>query len=124
MKITEKITKFLNRNNPELISNEIAQTFNKRKENGEKDPMDRTVNDIMQILKEHPDIKRAILTNIAENEEIPDRLFEKTAIKISESKEIPDSVITDVIAREDTNISDESIKEIIEKANLIMQQKE
>ena len=115
MKITEKITKFLNRNNPELISNEIAQTFNKRKENGEKDPMDRTVNDIMKILKEHPDIKRAILANIAENEEIPDRLFEKTAIKISESEEIPDSVITDVIAREDTNISDESIKEIIEK---------
>ena len=56
MKVVEKIKKFLNRNNPELISDEIAQVFNKRKENGEKDPMDNTVKDIMRILKEHPDI--------------------------------------------------------------------
>lgn len=118
MKITEKIIKFLNRNNPELISDEIAHVFHERKENGEKDPMDNTVKDIMRILKEHPDIKRAILANIAENEEIPDKLFEKTAIKISESEEIPDSVITDVVQRKDTNISDESINRIIEEGNI------
>ena len=79
MKVVEKIKKFLNRNNPELISDEIAQVFNKRKENGEKDPMDNTVKDIMRILKEHPDIERAILANIVENDNIPDKIFEKTA---------------------------------------------
>ena len=118
MKITKNITKFLNRNNPESISDEIAQVFIKRKENGEKDPMDNTVKDIMRILKEHPDIERAILANIAENDEIPDKIFEKTAIKISESEEIPDSVITDVVQRSDTNISDESISRIIEKGKI------
>ena len=51
MKITEKIIKFLNRNNPELISDEIAHVFHERKENGEKDPMDNTVKDIIKILK-------------------------------------------------------------------------
>lgn len=118
MKIREMIKKFFNRNNPEVISNEIAQTFNERKKRGEKDPLDKTVEDIMQILKEHPDIKRAILSNIAENEEVPEKLFEKTAIKISESEEIPDSVITDVVQRSNTNISDESINRIIEKGKI------
>lgn len=115
MKITEKVIKFLNRNNPEAISDDIAQVFHKRKENGEKDPMDNTVKDIIKILKEHPDIERAILANIAEKEEVPDKLIVKTAIKISESEDIPNSVITDVVNRDDTHISDESINEIIEK---------
>ena len=115
MKITEKVIKFLNRNNPEAISDDIAQVFHKRKENGEKDPMDNTVKDIIKILKEHPDIERAILANIADKEEVPDKLIVKTAIKISESEDIPNSVITDVVNRDDTHISDESINEIIEK---------
>lgn len=118
MKITEAIKKFFNRNNPEAISDDIAQVFHKRKENGEKDPMDNTVKDIIKILKEHPDIERAILANIAENDKIPDKIFEKTAIKISESTEIPDSVISDVVQRSDTNISDESINRIIEKGKI------
>lgn len=118
MKIIEAIKKFFNRNNPEAISDDIAQVFHKRKENGEKDPMDNTVKDIIKILKEHPDIERAILANIAENDKIPDKIFEKTAIKISESTEIPDSVISDVVQRSDTNISDESINRIIEKGKI------
>ena len=114
MKITEKIKRFLNRNNPELIADIVADSYQERKENGEKDPMDHTVEEIIQILRTHPDIKRAILANILENDKIPDKIFEKTAIKISESEEIPNSVITDVVQRNDTNISDESINRIIE----------
>lgn len=105
------IKKFLKRNNPEVISDEIAQTFNERRENGEKDPLDNTVKDIIKILHEHPDIKRTILAKLAENEEVPDKLIVKTAIKISESEDIPNSVITAGVK----NISDESINEIIEK---------
>ena len=118
MRITEKIIKFLNRNNPELIADNVADSYQERKENGEKDPMDHTAEEIIQILRTHPDIERAILTNILENDEIPDKIFEKTAIKISESEEIPDSVITDVVQRSDTNISDESISRIIEKGKI------
>ena len=94
MKVVEKIKKFINRNNPELIADNVADSYQERKENGEKDPMDHTAEEIMQILRTHPDIKRAILANILENDKIPDKIFEKTAIKISESEEIPDSVIT------------------------------
>lgn len=105
------IKKFLKRNNPEVISDEIAQNFNERRENGEKDPLDNTVKDIIKILHEHPDIKRTIIAKLAENEEVPDKLIVKTAIKISESEDIPNSVITAGVK----NISDESINEIIEK---------
>ena len=118
MRITEKIIKFLNRNNPELIADNVADSYQERKENGEKDPMDHTAEEIMQILRTHPDIERAILANILEHDKIPDKIFEKTAIKISESEEIPNSVITDVVQRNDTNISDESINRIIEEGNI------
>lgn len=118
MKIAKRIKNFLNRNNPELISEEIAQVFRKRKESGEKDPMDNTVRDIMKILKEHPDIEKAILANIAENEKIPDKIFEKTATQISKDKTMPDSIITDAIQKADVNIPDETINNIIEEGKI------
>lgn len=118
MKKAKMIKKFLNRNNPEVISNKIAQTFNERKENGEKNPMDNTAEDIIKILQEHPDIKRTILAKLAENEEVPDKLIVRTAIKISESEDIPNSVITEAIERSKTKISDESINSIIEETKM------
>ena len=65
----------MNRNNPELIAGNVAEAYLERKENKEKDPMDHTAEDIMKILKAHPDIERAILANILENEKIPDRIL-------------------------------------------------
>lgn len=120
MKITEKIIKFLNRNNPETIANEIAQVYQEKKENGEEHPMDDTVEEIMQIFKDNPDPEkvREILKSILEKKDIPNRIFEKAATQISKDKEIPDSVITDVIGRSETNISDESINRIIEEGNI------
>ena len=118
MKKGKMIKKFLNRNNPEVISDKIAQTFNERKENGEKNPMDNTAEDIIKILQEHPDIKRTILAKLAENEEVPDKLIVRTAIKISESEDIPNSIITEAIERSKTKISDESINSIIEETKM------
>ena len=43
MKVTNRITKFLNRNNPETIADEIAQVYHEKKDNGEEHPMDDTV---------------------------------------------------------------------------------
>lgn len=120
MKVTKNITKFLNRNNPETIANEIAQVYQEKKENGEEHPMDDTVEEIMQIFKDNPDPEkvREILKSILEKKDIPNRIFEKAATQISKDKEIPDSVITDVIGRSETNISDESINRIIEEGNI------
>ena len=118
MKITDRIKKFMNRNNPELIAGNVADAYLERKENGEKDPMDHTVEEIMQILKTHPDIEKAILANIFENEKIPDRIFEKVATRISKDEEIPDSVIPEAVNRADTSISMESINNIIENGEV------
>ena len=63
MKITDRIKKFMNRNNPELIAGNVADAYLERKENKEKNPMDNTADEIMQILKTHPDIKKAILAD-------------------------------------------------------------
>ena len=123
MKITEKIKKFINRNNPELIADNVADSYQERKENGEKDPMDHTAEDIMKILKTHPDRKRTILAYISENDNIPDRIFEKVATQISKDEEIPDSVIADVVGREDTSISDESINNIIKEGKVNPQER-
>ena len=108
MKITDRIKKFMNRNNPELIAGNVADAYLERKENKEKDPMDHTADEIMQILKTHPDIEKAILANILENEKIPDRIFEKVATRISKDEEIPDSVIPEAVDRADASISIEN----------------
>ena len=60
MKVTERIKKFMNRNNPELIADNVADAYKERKQNKEKDPMDHTAEEVMQILKTHPDIKRLV----------------------------------------------------------------
>lgn len=73
----------MNRNNPELIAGDVADAYLERKENKEKDPMDHTADEIMANIKTHPDIEKAILANILENEKIPDRIFEKVATRIS-----------------------------------------
>ena len=47
MKITDRIKKFMNRNNPELIAGNVADAYLARKENKEKDPMDHSVYEIL-----------------------------------------------------------------------------
>ena len=118
MKITDRIKKFMNRNNPESIAGNVADAYLERKENKEKDPMDHTADEIMQILKTHPDIEKAILANILENEKIPDRIFEKVATRISKDEEIPDSVIPEAVDRADASISIESINNILENGEV------
>lgn len=118
MKVTDRIKKFLNRNNPELIADTVADAYQERKENKEKDPMDHTAEEVLQILKTHPDIKKSILANILENDNIPDKVFEKVATKISKDPEIPDSVIPEAVNRADTSISMESINNILENGEV------
>ena len=122
MKITERIKKFRNRKNKELladnIADNVADAYQERKESGEKDPMDHTAEEIMQILKTHPDIEKTILAKILENDNIPDRIFEKVATQISKDKEIPDSIIPAAVNKADTSISIESINNILENGEV------
>lgn len=120
MDVAKKITKYLNRNKPEIIADEIAHAYQEKKESGEENPMDDTVDEIMQIFKDNPNPEkvREILKSILNKKDIPNRIFEKAATKISKDEEIPDSVITDVVKNSDTNLPGESINRIIEEGNV------
>ena len=118
MKITDRIKKFMNRNNPELIAGNVADAYLERKENKEKDPMDHTADEIVQTLKENPDKRKDILAKIIDNKKIPDEMLPKLATRISKDPEIPDSVIPAAVNSADTSISMESINNIIENGEV------
>lgn len=118
MKITDRIKKFINRNNPELIAGNVADAYLERKENKEKDPMDHTADEIVQTLKKNPDKRKDILAKIIDNKKIPDEMLPKLATRISKDPEIPDSVIPAAVNSADTSISMEAINNIIENGEV------
>ena len=118
MKITDRIKKIINRNNPELIAGNVANAYLERKENKEKDPMDHTADEIVQTLKKNPDKRKDILAKIIDNKKIPDEMLPKLATRISKDPEIPDSVIPAAVNSADTSISMESINNIIENGEV------
>lgn len=118
MNILEKIKKRLGITSPEKLAEGIATSFNEKKQSGEENPIDRTVEEIMNIIKQNqdPDVTRKLLTKILEKEEIPNRVAVKTFTKISESEEIPDKIITQVV--DNTQVPDEVIDTIIEEGKV------
>lgn len=120
MNLLERIKKILGIKSPKELAEGVAISFNKRKENGEEHPIDKTVEEIMDIIKENPDLNvvRELLRNVLEKQEIPNRIFEKASTKISEIDEIPDKVITDVLKEANTEVPDEVINTIIEEGQI------
>lgn len=118
MNILERIKKRLGITSPEKLAEGIVTSFNQKKQSGEENPIDRTVEEIMNIIKQNqdPDITRKLLTKILEKEEIPNRVAVKTFTKISESDEIPDKIITQVV--DNTQVPDEVINTIIEEGKV------
>ena len=118
MKLTEKFKKFMDRNNPESIVDNVADAYQERKENKEKDPMDHTADEIVQTLKKNPYKRKDILAKVIDNKKIPDEMLPKLATRISKDPEIPDSVIPAAVNSADTSISIESINNIIENGEV------
>lgn len=118
MKLTEKLKKFMDRNNPESIVDNVADAYQERKENKEKDPMDHTADEIVQTLKKNPYKRKDILAKVIDNKKIPDEMLPKLATRISKDPEIPDSVIPAAVNSADTSISIESINNIIENGEV------
>ena len=130
MKITDRIKKFMNRNNPELIAgetkldkkinekaNEIEKLYVTKKENGEENPINDTVEKIMQIVQNNPDPLevRKLLTELIERENISDQVVERAAI---EKEDILNHIIVEAIDEAETSIPDSSIKNIINKGDM------
>lgn len=118
MKVTDRIKKFMNRNNPESIAGNVADAYLERKANKEKDPMDHTADDAIKVLKKHPSSEDKILAKIIENPKMPDEMLPKIATRISKDPEIPDSVIPAAVNRAETSISPESINNILENGEV------
>lgn len=118
MKIKEKIQKLFGINNPKRIAEGIAQIYTENKENGEEHPIDNTVDKIMDIINESkdPEVIRELLKNVLDDKQIPDRIFEKTATKISEDEKIPSTIIAEAVQQSKTNVPDQVIVNIVEKA--------
>lgn len=110
MAIAEKFRKRVGKNNPQKVVEEIAKTHA---------DSDSTAERIMKIIKENPDPQKVIDLLIAtwEEEKISNNVFKDTAIKISESEEIPDEIITKVIEKTDTQIPDELINNMIKEGD-------
>lgn len=120
MSIIERIKKLSRRTSPEKLAEEVAISFNERKENGEEHPIDNTVEEIINIIRENQnlDVARELLRNVLERQEIPDRVFVKASTKISEMPEIPDNVITQVVQETETEVPDKVIDTIIEEGKI------
>lgn len=122
MNIIERVKKILGINSPEMIAERIVTSFQERKENGEKDPIDNTVKEAKRIINENPDIAREIakeiLKEFIENEKIPESLFEKTAKEIALTPEIPDIVISQAVQQTEKQVPGKVIEKIIEEGNV------
>lgn len=133
MKIQDRIKKFMNRNNPELIAgetkldkkinekaNEIEKLYVTKKENGEENPINDTVEKIMQIVQNNPDPLevRKLLTELIERENISDQVVERAAIELSKKEDILNHIIVEAIDEAETSIPDSSIKNIINKGDM------
>ena len=133
MKIQDRIKKFMNRNNPELIAgetkldkkinekaNEIEKLYVTKKEKGEENPINDTVEKIMQIVQNNPDPLevRKLLTELIERENISDQVVERAAIELSKKEDILNHIIVEAIDEAETSIPDSSIKNIINKGEM------
>lgn len=116
----KKIKNILKKNSPEKLAEELEMSYKRMKKEGEEHPIDKTVKNVMKKIQENPEPRNVekILKAVKDNEGIPDRVFEKTSTIISETNEIPDRVITDVIEKSETSISDEAINRIIEEGKI------
>lgn len=120
MSIIDKVRNLSKKTSPEKLAEDVAISFNERKENGEEHPIDSTVEEIIDIIKKNQnlDITRELLRNVLERQEILDRVFVKASTKISEIPEIPDNVITQVVQETDAEVPDKVIDTIIEEGKI------
>ena len=125
MKLTNKIRNILGRNDAKRLAEGIANTYTENKVSGEEHPIDSTVEKIMDIIKENnnPETIREVLRRILEKEEIPNRVFEKTAREISKDKEIPNDFITEVVEESKTNVPDSVIATIVDESDMNTEQR-
>lgn len=132
MKLTEKIKnkidmqKTKNKKLDKKVSeqaNEIEKLYIEKKENGEENPINDTVGKIIEIVQNNPDQVevRKLIKELIERKNISDQIVERTVIELSKKEEVQNRIIIEAIGEAEASIPDSSIKNIINKGDMDIQ---
>lgn len=100
---------------------QLTTAYKKKKELGLKDPVDSTVAKIMEVISQSDDpnlTAERILKAAIEQEQMPNRIPEKLSVIISQSEELKDDIVGNVIDSADVDVPDEFIDRVLEDGEL------
>ena len=121
----EFIEKLFNRQDKTTkVVNQIDEVYKKSLEDDEiKDAEQSAAQKVIEYVRKNPENATEILKGILEKEEIPNKVFEKTATTISKLDEIPDKIIPKAVADSEVDVPDQIIENIIENGDVNRKEK-
>ena len=121
----EFIEKLFNRQDKTTkVVNQIDEVYKRSLEDDEiKDAEQSAAQKVIEYVRKNPENATEILKGILEKEEIPNKVFEKTATTISKLDEIPDKIIPKAVADSEVDVPDQIIENIIENGDVNRKEK-
>lgn len=121
----EFIEKLFNRQDKTTkVVNQIDEVYKRSLEDDEiKDAEQSAAQKVIEYVRKNPENATEILKGILEKEEIPNKVFEKTATTISKIDEIPDKIIPKAVADSEVDVPDQIIENIIENGEVNRKEK-
>lgn len=121
----EFIEKLFNRQDKTTkVVNQIDEVYKRSLEDDEiKDAEQSAAQKVIEYVRKNPENATEILKGILEKEEIPNKVFEKTATTISKLDEIPDKIIPKAVANSEVDVPDQIIENIIENGDVNRKEK-
>lgn len=113
--------RFTQKDSAEDFVTQLTTAYKKKKELGLKDPVDTTVAKIMEVITQSDDPNQTaerILKAAIEQEQMPNRIPEKLSVIISQSEELKDDIVGNVIDSADIDVPDEFINRVLEDGDL------
>lgn len=106
------------------VVNQIDEVYKRSLEDDEiKDAEQSAAQKVIEYVRKNPENATEILKEILEKEEIPNKVFEKTATTISKLDEIPDKIIPKAVADSEVDVPDQIIENIIENGDVNRKEK-
>ena len=99
---------------------ELIKSYKKRKELGLKDPVDTTVERIMELIYEsdNPNERaEKILKAAIDEQEMPNRVAEKLSYAILKAEDLSDKAVSHAIVNSESDFSDKAIDKVLEEGD-------
>ena len=119
--VFKSLKNIFKKNEETKIIDELTKSYHKRKERGDEHPIDATIEQIMEIIKnsQNPDeTAQKIITAAIDANAMPNRIPEKLSIIISEDDELNDEIISKAVEETISDVPNEMIDTIIEEGSL------